>query len=253
MRRIIAVALVVVTALSVGVMASPDGAAILTRTTEVMRTDTRVMELAMVLVNNRGQERSRTVRVWAKSSNDGDKLMLLFEEPGDVAGTGFLVLGDDMWLYLPALKQTRRIAGNAKSGSFMGTDLSYEDMEALISTGYAGYDATWLADETLNGEATHKLRLVPTQGSSYDYLEMWVSAATFLPRRIDYLHKGDVAKTLTTKAFRQVEGRWTATELEMANHQTKTKTLLKVNSISFSEDVGDDLFTVRNLERGGAR
>lgn len=254
MRKMIAIVFLLVTAFSAGVMAEvPDSAEILARTTEVMRSEARVMELSMVLMNNRGQERSRTVRVWAKSDHDGDKMMLRFEEPRDVAGTSFLVIGDDMWLYLPALRQTRRIAGNAKSGNFMGTDLSYEDMESLISTGFAAYEAEWLADETMGDEPTYKLRLVPTQDSSYDYLEMWASEATGLPRRIDYMQGGKLVKTMTTEAFQQVEGRWTATKIQMANHDAGTKTMLHVNSVSFSEEVGEDLFSVRNLERGGSR
>ena len=35
---------------------------------------------------------------------------------------------DDQWLYLPALRKTKRIATTDKSGRFMGSELNYADM-----------------------------------------------------------------------------------------------------------------------------
>ncbi len=251
MRRVVATAVLVVLTWSVGVLAAaPDGTEILAQTTAVMRSDSRVMDLEMVLENSRGQQRSRTVKVWAKSENLEDKMLLQFLEPRDVAGTGFLVLGDDMWLYLPALKQTRRIAGHAKSGNFMGSDLSYEDMEEIISTGFTGYEARWLETERKGGENAHRLQLRPTSDSSYDFLEMWVSVETFLPRQIDYYIDGQLGKSLVTEDFTTVEGRWTPTRIVVTDHRQNTRTRLNMNNVTFSEVIDDTLFSVRHLERG---
>lgn len=254
MRQIVTIAILVVAVFSAAVQgAEPSGTDILEQTTEVMRSESRVMDLQMVLVNSRGQARSRTVKVWSKADSDGEKMLLQFLEPRDVAGTGFLVMEDDMWLYLPAVRQTRRIAGHAKTGNFMGSDLSYEDMEMLISTGFSEFEAQWLASELKAGESTHKLLLQPTSATSYDYLEMWVSVETALPRHVDYYTDGQVIKSLTTDAFQFVEGRWTPTEITMLNEERNTRTVLRIDDVSFSEVIDDGLFTVRNLERGGAR
>ena len=60
---------------------------------------------------------------------------MFFLSPADVKDTGFLTYDydeegrdDDQWLYLPALKKTKRIASGDKSGSFMGSDFTYADM-----------------------------------------------------------------------------------------------------------------------------
>ena len=61
---------------------------------------------------------------------------MFFTYPGDVKGTGFLTWDydqagkeDDKWLYLPAMKKTRRISGSSsKTDYFMGTDFTYDDM-----------------------------------------------------------------------------------------------------------------------------
>ena len=71
--------------------------------------------------------------------------------------TGFLtydyddpVRDDDQWLYLPALKKTKRIATGDKSGSFMGSDFSYAD---LTSRELDRYDFRLMKQAEVNGVA----------------------------------------------------------------------------------------------------
>ncbi|MCG8477301.1 MAG: outer membrane lipoprotein-sorting protein, partial [Cytophagales bacterium] len=98
--------------------------------------DTRYSEMTMKLINKRGRERQRKVKSYSMDINKDKKTIMFFEYPGDVRGTGFLTwdydkIGkdDDKWLYLPAMKKTRRISGSsAKKDYFMGTDFTYDDM-----------------------------------------------------------------------------------------------------------------------------
>lgn len=101
--------------------------------------DTRKTEMVMKLINKRGSVRERKLISYSidvgKDKKDR-KLMMFFQYPGDVKGTGFLTwdydeIGkdDDKWLYLPAMKKTRRISGSsAKKDYFMGSDFTYDDM-----------------------------------------------------------------------------------------------------------------------------
>ena len=64
-----------------------------------------------------------------------------FVSPADVKGTKFLSYShikkdDDQWLYLPALKRVKRIASKNKSGSFMGSEFSYEDLSSFDADKY---------------------------------------------------------------------------------------------------------------------
>ena len=69
-----------------------------------------------------------------KSYADGlEKRMIRFIEPADVRGTSMLVVdnknsADEMWIYLPALKKTRRIVTSEKGKSFMSSEFSNADM-----------------------------------------------------------------------------------------------------------------------------
>jgi len=91
--------------------------------------------LTMVLVSRDGKERVRRMEVSALASGEGELTLLVFQSPRDLAGTALLShshvgAGDDQWLYLPSMKRVKRIAASKQSGSFMGSELAYEDISS---------------------------------------------------------------------------------------------------------------------------
>ncbi|NLK07711.1 MAG: outer membrane lipoprotein-sorting protein [Firmicutes bacterium] len=231
----------------------PDGDTVITKVDAAMHSDSKIMSEEMVITNAAGHQRTRTIQAWNKVSAAGDHMLVRFLNPADVAGTAFLMSGDDMWLYLPALGKVRRIAGHARKGNFMGSDLSYEDMESLGSSGFASdYDARLLGHGEEADEVVYLLELTPrAQDASYGKLNMWVSQQTFLPRRLEYYDgDGKLLKVLTTHNIRANQGRWVAGQMKMENIQTGTKTALTVTDVEFDVDIDDSIFTTRHLERG---
>ncbi|MCU7884812.1 MAG: outer membrane lipoprotein-sorting protein, partial [Candidatus Thiodiazotropha sp. (ex Lucinoma annulata)] len=84
--------------------------------------------MSMLLRNKHGEESLRDMRNQTlEVDNDGDKTLVVFDEPRDIKGTALLSFShkagdDDQWLYLPALKRVKRIASRNKSGPFMGSE-----------------------------------------------------------------------------------------------------------------------------------
>ena len=92
--------------------------------------------MTMTLINAKGQTRIRTIRSKSLELDGGDKSLMEFLSPADVKGTKFLNYehaqkDDDQWLYLPALKRVKRISSKNKSGAFMGSEFSYEDVSSF--------------------------------------------------------------------------------------------------------------------------
>ena len=84
----------------------------------------RVRERALTMLRLRGEK------------DKGDRALIRFTYPNDIRNTAFLVwehpgADDERFLYLPALGRVRRIAGQEKDESFVGSDLSYEDIVAI--------------------------------------------------------------------------------------------------------------------------
>ncbi len=245
MKRLLVLGLLVVLASSAS---AASGDEILARLDETMQSGSREIVQQMTLISAKGQERTRQIQMWS-SRGETDRMLVRFPSPADVAGTGLLSVGDDMWLYLPALGRVRRIAGHAKKGSFMGTDLSYEDMEEFGSTGFAaGYSPELIRTE----QESYLLRLTPhSQDRGYQHLKMQVCRERFLPLRIEYYAPdGSLVKVLTTLDFQQVQGRPTAGKLIMEDVVKGSKTVLEQLKVDFEPDINEEMVSTRSLARG---
>ena len=107
----------------------------------IQKVDTRddgdniIANLSMVLVDKSNKQRIRTLKRFTKDFGVDTYQSIFFLAPSDVKNTAFLTFDydddnkdDDQWLYLPALKKTKRIASTDKSGSFVGSDFFYSDL-----------------------------------------------------------------------------------------------------------------------------
>jgi outer membrane lipoprotein-sorting protein len=191
-----------------------------------------VATMQMVLRNRQGEESRRELRTKVlEVANDGDKSLVIFDEPADVKGTALLTFthktgDDDQWLYLPALKRVKRIASDNKSGPFMGSEFAYED---IASQEVEKYTYKWLRDETLDGQAMFVFERYPVdKNSGYTRQIVWMDQAEYRPMRIEYYDRKNARlKTLTFKDYRKyLDKHWRASEMFMENHQTGKSTRL---------------------------
>ena len=110
---------------------SQDGIAIAKMVDERKAPQDIVSKTTMLLTNSKGKTRTSTIL--SKSIDNGSKQILWFLNPADDKGVAFLKIehddkADEMRMWLPAFKKVRRISSSKKGDSFMGAELSYEDM-----------------------------------------------------------------------------------------------------------------------------
>ena len=77
----------------------------------------------------------------SKSTDRNKKQIMWFVEPKDDKGIAFLKLEEfnkdiQMKMWLPAFKKVRRITAKKKGDSFMGSDLSFEDLSTRVLDDY---------------------------------------------------------------------------------------------------------------------
>jgi hypothetical protein len=181
------------------------------------------------------------------------KGLVRFSTPADVAGVSFLQIqskggDDDRFLYLPELKRSRRISGSNRSQSFMGTDFSYADLDRR-DLRQAAVEAR--GDEAIGRFACWRIAVKPTGAdATYARAELWVRKDNFLPLKMEmFSRSGALLKTLTTEEVRRIRGRWFITRSMMVSHEAGQKTELVIQQIDPRDDLADDEFTVRNLEK----
>ncbi|MDR0663764.1 MAG: outer membrane lipoprotein-sorting protein [Spirochaetaceae bacterium] len=137
-----------------------------------IEADTVQSQSTMVLTAKNGSKTERTINQYSKDGPKGSRTIVEFLSPASVKGTRFLTVengggGEDRWIYLPELNRVRRIAAQEGARSFVGTDLSYDDISS------ADRDAekdthTILREETLNGKVCHVIESIP-KDKSYQY------------------------------------------------------------------------------------
>lgn len=226
---------------------------------EVGFGDSKV-ELLMILKNKRGQESRRKMRTRTlEVDGDGDKSLIIFDTPRDVKGTAMLTYShktgdDDQWLYLPALKRVKRISSSNKSGSFMGSEFSYED---LGSQEVEKYTYKYLRDEPCPTDEYAQLTCFVLEQypvdktSGYTRQVVWMDQEEYRPIKIDYYdRKKSLLKTLIAKNYsRYAQKYWRPLEMEIKNHQSGKSTRLVFEGYSFHTGLAEKDFTQASLKR----
>jgi Outer membrane lipoprotein-sorting protein len=220
-----------------------------------LRADT-----TMVLINDRGQRRERVSSGVVKLQPNGidSKLVVKFSAPPDIKGTGVLQIehsgsDDDLWIYLPALRKSRRLVANNKKDSFVGSDFSYGDI-TLPKVDH--YRHTLLRSEKIDDRDCYVVESAPANDtvktdSGYSKKITWIRTDNFVELKVEYYDlTGRLLKTQRTGKHQLVEpdkGRWFVMYREMTNHQSGHRTTI---SASKAEKVAipDDSFTTRYLE-----
>ena len=130
----------------------------------------------MILTNSKGK--TRTHEMISKSKDGGEKQIIWFMEPKDDRGIAFLKIehenrDNEMRMWLPAFKKVRRISSKKKGDSFMGSDLSYED---LSNRELNDHNYKRLDDETWLGRDCYVLQIIPKKElkSSYTRHVSWI-------------------------------------------------------------------------------
>jgi len=214
-----------------------------------------VAEATMSLRDAAGTTTTRRFRMLTlEQTADGDRTLVVFNQPADLAGTAVLtwshaLAADDQWLYLPALKRTKRIASKNKAAAFIGSEYAFEDLSAWEVKKF-GYRL--LREETLEGADCFVVENTPAyEDSGYSRQVEWVDKRMYQPRRIDYYDReGALLKSMKFSDYQLYLGRhWRANVQNMENHKTGKSTRLQWASWRFHTGLAASDFTAEALER----
>lgn len=220
-------------------------------------------DMKMTLIDRRDKVRERETVGYRKYYGQEKRVVLFYESPTNIKGTAFLTYDypdyekeDDQWLYLPALRKTRRISASDRGDYFLGTDFTYEDIKLETKFGKEDYNWKTLGMDTVDGHEVYVLEGIPVDeetaeelgyGKVLSYIdpEIWISRmGEFWDERMNKL------KTIRIKEIRKVDGIWTSHRLEAVNHKTGHQTIFEFSNVDYEESVPDRLFTEQALRRG---
>jgi hypothetical protein len=221
----------------------------------------------MRLFDRQGRARERTLtlltlRGTASSGQGGrgDRVLTRFTSPNDIRGTSFLVwehpaADDERFLYLPALGRVRRIAGAEKQESFVGSDLSYEDIGGRDVADYtytfADENAVWAAPDGTRLPAWSLESRANDPQADYPRSVSLILKDRFIVVHADsFNRRNERAKVFDVRRLDRVDGIWTVLDLVMANERDRTRTELTTTAIDYNVGLTEDDFSRRALEAG---
>ena len=213
-------------------------------------------DLTMSLINSSGKERVRTIKQLSRDFGEIEKKIMFFVKPADVKNTSFMTWGydeegkdDDQWIYLPALKKTKRISSDSKSDYFMGSDFTYDDLGDRHPTQDVH---TILREEELKGEACYVVESTP-KDEEYMYSKTitWIIKDKWIGLKKDFYDEDeDLLKTLTVEKFEDIKGFLIINHTEMKNVQKDHKTVMILENIKIDTGISKSKFSERMMTKG---
>jgi len=184
-------------------------------------------------------------------SNGQSKAVLRFTSPAEVKGVALLIhnhpeRASDQWMWTPALQRDRRIALQDRSTRFFGTDFSFEDLE---ERDVDQYDYSMLGNDTIEGAGCWKIEMTPKRSRSSHYTRSiaWIRKDNYVLARLDHFVEDEVVKRLTNSTIENIQGIWTARQLEMADLHRGTRTRLSLQQVKYNAPIKEREFTLEAI------
>lgn len=232
---------------------------IMAKNYESTRVTDSLSKATFTLISPKGQERIRKTfgATLLEEGGKANKRVIRFLSPGDVRNTSTLLIehqdkDDEIWVYLPAMKKTRRISADNKKSSFVGTDLSYGDI-----LGHKPQDWTHAITQTTDAqlviESIAKNEQV-SKDSGYSKRINWLNKTNFVAEKTEFYDRsGKLLKTVENADIRLVDEanqKWQAMKVSAKNHQTGHSTRVHFDEYKANtQAVNTDYFSMRYLEK----
>jgi len=218
--------------------------------------DDQTSFLTMTLINKSGAERIRKIKQFTKDTGEMEKSIMFFQSPADVKNTSFMNWtyddenqSDDQWIYLPALKKTKRISSDSKSDYFMGSDFTYDD---LGDRKLDDDTHKLIGEKTIDGVDYYLVESTPKDEEyMYSKTKTWIRKDTFIGLKKEFYDEDEeLLKILHIKKFEEFSGFLIITNSEMHNVQKDHKTTMVLSDVQINTGISDSKFTERMMMRG---
>ncbi len=214
------------------------------------------MSATLNIHDGRGNIRTRQIANATKRFGETVKTLIRFVAPPDVSGTTMLIhdyenRGDDMWIYLPAMRNTRRIVSSERGRSFMGTEFSNADM---TKPNHDDFHYKLLGSETINGKECWKIEAESKnaeveQENGFAKRIAYIDKQDFLSYKVEYYDKADkMFKVMTVSDYREIApGLFFAFYMEMENLNNGRRSEIIIEQFQLGSKLNERDFSVASL------
>ncbi len=191
-------------------------------------------------------ERRLEMEVWSRGQ---DHTLVRIHSPRKERGVATLKKGKEMWNWLPKIKRTVRVPPSMMMSSWMGSDLTNDDL-VRESSWERDYEAAVVAGAA--GEVCLNYQRKADAAVAWERVLACFDEGTLLPLRMEYFdEKGRKARTMSYSDVKDLGGRRLPTTMTITPHtKSGRRTQIVYESMRFDAEVADDVFTLTRLRRG---
>lgn len=190
--------------------------------------------------------RTLALRFWAKGE---DKALMVVDAPPRDAGTATLKVDKNLWNYLPKISRTIRVPASMMMGSWMGSDLTNDDI--VRDSSYEDDYESEVVGRTEDPPGW-KVRMTarPDAVGLWNSVEM-VFADDGMPVSAQFFDRKDrLSRTMRFGEVKVMGGRRVPTLITIVPEREEGRmTEFRYLDVEFNVELSDDAFSLSRLER----
>jgi hypothetical protein len=224
---------------------------------DVYRQDTShdvTMRANLEVFDKEGHGKKKRFTYRRIGSPGDSKTLVVFTDPEEIRGVALLSINrrgvsDRQFIYTPATHRVRSVAALERSGRFIGSDFTYEDIGERVVD-----DFTYrlLGDnETIDGHKTYKVEATPADPtkSQYKFIYYWVAQDVPVILFAEmYDSSGRKVRVLHATQLKRESGIWGARHTEMSSVLDATRTVFTIDEVKFNRGLDEKLFMPEGME-----
>jgi outer membrane lipoprotein-sorting protein len=226
----------------------PDLDEVMKKQDDLFRSKSSVARMEIAVTSARG---NRTLRMKSFTRGD-DHALIVIEAPPREAGIATLRVGENLWNWLPRIARTIRVPPSMMLGSWMGTDLTNDDLvrESSYRRDFASRVDGW-SDSPAGWRIVAEVK--PGAVGRWAKIEMVIADGDWLPLEMRYFdRRGRLARTMTFAEPKLLGGRRIPTRMTLvpvgAAQGAAQKTEMRYLEVQFDAEVPDETFSLSRLE-----
>jgi outer membrane lipoprotein-sorting protein len=217
----------------------------------LMRGSTSYSKMKMS-IENPDWSSPRQIEMFAYESVTDSKSFIRITAPASDRGSGFLKIGFNLWMFVPATERVMKMPPSMMHDSWMGSDFTNDDLvrESSIVKDYTHA----IKDVTDNpaGGKTYEVELIPKPNAPvvWGKIVAWVSDQGFTPLKEQYFdEQGKLVNEIIFSEVKDFGGRKIPSTWEMRS-MTKPghKTIIHIVEMKFDLKIDPGIFTEKNLK-----
>ncbi|MDX1812428.1 MAG: outer membrane lipoprotein-sorting protein [Gammaproteobacteria bacterium] len=209
------------------------------------RGETSYSEIEMT-IHRPDWERTMSLKAWTQGL---DKSLVRITLPKKDAGSGNLLIGDNMWSFTPKINRVIKIPSSMSNQSWMGSDFSNNDIaraDDLIDQ----YNHRLVKEEKIDNRVVYEIESIPHDDAPVVWGKevLKVRDDDVLLEHAFYDQDGKLIKKLVTLEIKVFSGRTIPAVQRMQKVETKGEwTEVRVSKAEYGIDIPGRTFTLTRL------